>query len=309
MTKPAAVFTALMILVLTLTGCTGSASEQLPKALSLYLTEQKRIITVTREDYIAGCILAVADPSFQPAALEAVGIACFTQALYCSENSRGMEFMGADVSDDSAVCPAWTSPSQALDECDEKYAQRVLEAAGNAAGKYLEYEAAPAFTPVFRASSGITDDGGLPYLPSLELPEDPDSPWYSASCTVSAEYTRKALRQYTGSVILPPQEADWFSDAEYTPAGTLLTIRFGGAVITGEQLRDAFMLRSCAISIHGSGDEFTLTSRGSGGNIGMSAYSAERLARSGKSAEEILDFFFPGTSLRELPQNNFNKRC
>lgn len=298
--KPAAVFTALMILILTLTGCTRSSSGQLPEALSVYLTEQKRIVTVTPEDYIAGCILAAADPSFQPPALEAIGIACFTQALYCSENSHSMEFMGADVSDDPAVCPAWTSPAQGLTECDEKYTQRVLEAAKNASGKYLEYEAVPAFTPVFRASSGVTDDGGLPYLPSLELPEDTDSPWYSASCTVPAEYARKTLRQYTGSVILPPQEADWFSDALYTPAGTLLTIRFGGAEITGGQLRDAFMLRSCAITIHSSGDEFTLTSRGCGGNIGMSAYSAERLARSGKSTEEILDFFFPGTSLRKL---------
>lgn len=296
--KPAAVFTALMILILTLTGCSGSAAEQLPKTLTLYLTEQNRIVTITREDYIAGCILAVADPSFQPSALEAVGIACFTQALYCSENTRHTEFMGADISDDPALCPAWISPEEALADCDEKYVQRINAAAGYASERILEYESEPAYTPVFKASSGITDDGGFPYLPSLELPEDADSPWYSSSCTVPAEYVRKALREYTGSVILPPHESDWFTDADYTRAGTLLTIRFGGARLTGSQLRDAFMLRSCAITIQCSGDEFTLTSRGCGGNTGMSAYSAERLARNGMSTAEILNYFFPGTSIR-----------
>lgn len=160
-----------------------------------------------------------------------------------------------------------------------------------------EYGGAPAYTPVFRCSTGITDDGGLPWLPSLELPEDSACPWYSSTCTVPAEYARKALRECTGSVVLPPSPGDWFTDPEYTPGGVLLTVRFGDSEVTGEQLRHAFGLRSSAVTITVSREDMTFTSRGCGGNTGMSAYSAERLARGGMSAEEIFAYFFPGVAL------------
>lgn len=112
-----------------------------------------------------------------------------------------------------------------------------------------------------------------------------------------AEYARKALRECTGSVVLPPSPGDWFTDPEYTPGGVLLTVRFGDSEVTGEQLRHAFGLRSSAVTITVSREDMTFTSRGCGGNTGMSAYSAERLARGGMSAEEIFAYFFPGVAL------------
>lgn len=77
----------------------------------------------------------------------------------------------------------------------------------------------------------------------------------------------------------------------------MLTVRFGDSEVTGEQLRHAFGLRSSAVTITVSREDMTFTSRGCGGNTGMSAYSAERLARGGMSAEEIFAYFFPGVAL------------
>ena len=74
-------------------------------------------------------------------------------------------------------------------------------------------------------------------------------------------------------------------------------VRFGDSEVTGEQLRHAFGLRSSAVTITVSREDMTFTSRGCGGNTGMSAYSAERLARGGMSAEEIFAYFFPGVAL------------
>ena len=147
--------------------------------------------------------------------------------------------MGADLSDDPGRCPAWISPEEALEDyCagQESTSRKLTAAVKYAAALCPEYGGAPAYTPVFRCSTGITDDGGLPWLPSLELPEDSACPWYSSTCTVPAEYARKALRECTGSVVLPPSPGDWFTDPEYTPGGVLLTVRFGDSEVTGDVL-------------------------------------------------------------------------
>ncbi len=298
-----AVIPALTLLLSLLTGCASEPAPQLPENLTLYLEGQQRIVTLTREEYLIGCILACADPSFQQEALNAIAAACCSQAIYAMNGQPSAEFLGADLSDGHERCPAWISPEAAEEEYGGEYGRYALkaeQAAEFACSISLTYEGEPAYTPVFRTSTGVTDDGGMPYLPSLRLPEDAASPWYSSVCTVTAEYVRKELRRYTGSVVLPPKVSDWFTAADYSPGGMLRSICFGGAEISGEQLRQAFGLRSSAITVSVSGEDIMLTSLGCGGNIGMSAYSAERLARSGLSAEEILQRFFPKTELRQV---------
>lgn len=298
--KHIAALTVLMMILLILTGCSGNHRSTLPERLTLYLAQQQCIITITREEYLTGCILAYCDPSFQPEALKAAAAACCGHAVSVMRERSSGEFMGAELSDDPERCPAWVNPEEALAEPDIEQllnSQKLAEAVEYAVLHCPEYGGEPAYTPVCRTSTGLTDSVGLPWLPSLELPDDTSSPWYSSTCTVPAEYARKALRDSTGSVILPPEVSDWFTDPEYTPGGVLTKIRFGTADVTGEQLRQAFGLRSSAITLTVSGEEITLTSRGCGGNTGMSAYSAERLARSGMTADEILQYFFPGITI------------
>lgn len=152
-------------------------------------------------------------------------------------------------------------------------------------------------TPCCRVSSGVTDDGGFTYLPALKLSRDPDSPEYSASSEYTCTAVRKMLAPVTGSVVLPADKAEWFSEPQYTKNGTLRCIRFGGVELTGEQLREALGLRSAAVAITQEHDSFIFRTRGSGGGVGMSVYTADLMARSGLSAQEILQQFYPGTEL------------
>ena len=67
--------------------------------------------------------------------------------------------------------------------------------------------------------------------------------------------------------------------------------------LSGEQLRVALGLRSAAVAITQEHDSFIFRTRGSGGGVGMSVYTADLMARSGLSAQEILQQFYPGTEL------------
>ena len=207
---------------------------------------------------------------------------------------------GADLADRGDIYPDWLSP----DVLEERYAdqypewlERVSRVAERAAKECLYYNDGPAYTPCCRVSSGVTDDGGFTYLPALKLSRDPDSPEYSASSEYTCTAVRKMLAPVTGSVVLPADKAEWFSEPQYTKNGTLRCIRFGGVELTGEQLREALGLRSAAVAITQEHDSFIFRTRGSGGGVGMSVYTADLMARSGLSAQEILQQFYPGTEL------------
>lgn len=281
-----------------LCGCSREA-KTVPGRVTLLLERENRIITLDYRDYLAGCISAAADPSFRLETLTAAGTACSSRALYVMEHAGDMEHYGADLSDSAPECPEWL-PSEELPEAwqSAENAEKLKKAAELSAGMYLEYDGEPADAQLCAVSSGATDDGGQPYLPGMELPCDKECPYYSSDCTMNDDSVRRALRDAFGSCTLPPQRDEWFTGAEYTPGGALESIRFGDLELTGEQLRRGLGLRSTVVEITCSGFGFTFSVSGRGSNRGLSVYAAERLARGGKTTEEILEYFYPGTVLR-----------
>ena len=295
---PKPILASLLGFSIMLTGCHREAPSPAPENVTLLIEDENRILTLGFSEYLAGCIFAAADPSFQEETLLAAGIALSSQAQYCMKNCEA-DF-GADLADRGDIYPDWLSP----DELEERYAdqypewlERVSRVAERAAKACLYYNDGPAYTPCCRVSSGVTDDGGFTYLPALKLSRDPDSPEYSASSEYTCTAVRKLLAPVTGSVVLPADKAEWFSEPQYTKNGTLRCIRFGGVELTGEQLREALGLRSAAVAITQEHDSFIFRTRGSGGGVGMSVYTADLLARSGLSVQEILQQFYPGTEL------------
>ena len=291
--------TALLCLSVALIGCRSKPDSVAHETLTLLIDDENRILTLDFEDYLAGCIFAAADPSFQEETLIAAGIALSSQARYCRDNFTAD--WDADLTDRSDIYPDWLSP----EELEERYADRyphwtekVGKAAEIASELCLYYDGKPAYTPCCRVSAGITDDGGFSYLPALKLSRDPDSPEYTACMEFTCETVREKLADVTGKVILPPDKAEWFSDPRYTSNGTLRYVRFGGTEITGEQLRKALGLRSAAVTIAQEHDSFIFRTKGSGCGLGMGVYTADIMARSGMTAEEILSVFYPGTELR-----------
>lgn len=303
-----AVLAAAVIFGTLLCGCARSERESpVPERITLYIEQESRIVTLDYTEYLTGCIFAAADPSFQRETLLAVGISCSGQALYRisaadnADNKGRPDRFGADLSTDTELCPEWLSPEQLEQEYGDKYEeyfQRISGIAEEAAEIVPCYNEKPANLLLCRVSAGITDDGGLPYLPSLRLSADKESRYYSCSTALTEEIVRKSISDAVGRVALPPDREQWFSGAERTDSGTLVKINFGGTELSGEQLRRALGLRSTNIGIEYAYGTFTFTTLGEGNNTGMSVYTAELLARGGSSAGEILEQFYPGIELK-----------
>ena len=90
-----------------------------------------------------------------------------------------------------------------------------------------------------------------------------------------------------------------FSDIKKAFAGTVLNIKAGEKEFTGEDLREAFSLKSAAFDVKCSKDSVTFTTYGYGHGVGMSQYGADFMARQGFSYKEVLEHYYPGTALVE----------
>lgn len=302
MRKALCALAAVIFLITALCGCSGEDAPEQPGRVTLLIEGENRILTMDYAEYLTGCIFAAAEPSYKDETLLAAGIACGGRAFRYMQEYGG-EMFGADLSDSSPLCPDWLSPEQAKALYGEEYSDnlsRVEAAAARAAEICPMYAGAPADLKLCALSCGTTDDGGLSYLPSRELACDEESPRQHSRSVLTGDYVRDSLRELTGSVVLPPDMGEWFTDAAYTEHGSLISVRFGGSFLTGRELCRALELRSTCVEIAQSDGDFTFDVRGQGGNCGMSVYSAERLARGGKSAEDIIRYFYPGVELKKM---------
>lgn len=255
-----------------------------PARISVYDKNAGTIFTPTYEDFLAGCVegLLIKGVDFEPEALKAIAAAENTRIKYFLKIKSGFENLGADLSVNEYIPYSPKEPSEA-----------AKAAAKDALKLELTFDGEPFNAPICKISTGRTDDCP-PYSPSIGLPCDVDAPYYSGSTAATVEEVSAAL----GGTNMAFDGTEWFHDPVYGDNGTLLFIAFGNEKISGETLRTALGLRSTAISTEYTEDKFMFRCQGWGDNRGMSVYAANYLAQHGKTAEEILDIFYPDAKLK-----------
>ena len=94
-------------------------------------------------------------------------------------------------------------------------------------------------------------------------------------------------------------------DAEITQCDTtgyVQSVRVGKETVSGEEFRNTYGLASSCFTLQNYNGKLRITTRGVGHGIGMSQYTANQMAKGGKKCEEILNYFFKDTELKEVTQ-------
>lgn len=290
----------MFLLAALLLFCSCAASEQ-PKRVSVYLTEESRIVTLPYRDYITGCVLGCAPSDCGEEALKAIACAINSRALCVMSNPKPAENCGADFSDSADPCLPYVTEEAAkllhgtqYDVLYEKVSRAVDF--GISRALYCGGEIIPA--QLCRCSAGITDSSlGSP---SAEIPEDEAAADFISTRAFSADYVMRTLTERFQPSSLPADCSEWFSGAQYLQSGTLEFISFGGIRISGSQLMQAFNLRSAAITVEYTEQRFLFTTKGSGGNMGLSVHAASQMAQRGCSYSQILTRFYAGAQLKSI---------
>ena len=299
----AAVFAAVLIL--------GKPSEQEDNSeiaaeeyVTVLLEDKGQIITVSSRDYLVGCLAGLVSPKYEREALRAAAACVGSNARYYRSIRSFFSYSGADFSDKLPGLPYTTYDEIELlyGESYEKFLSKLTEAVDNAPP--LTYSGEPVYAAVCEISSGCTDNAadilgsGFPYLVSVSAELDAECDGYNSIFSFTERNVYSALYPLCEPV-LTADCSTWFDNPRYYDSGTLRSISFGGCEILGAELRNALGLRSAAISVEYSEDRFRFSCLGYGDNLGLSLNCANEMALRGKSAEEILRYFYHGIDEQE----------
>jgi stage II sporulation protein D len=248
------------------------------------------------EDYVAGTLGREVYPNWHPETLKAQAVVTRTYALY--EMTRNAT-QGFDVG-------AGTG-SQVYGGLDAE-TPSVLKAARATRGEYLAYRNTPILAVFHSASGGRTAASDevwgepLPYLVSLEVPNEEDSPDTYWRASVSGTTLGRALAPVGVEVGVVRE----FRVIERSASGraTRLQVRGkkGSEVIEARALRTALgaaVIRSTLFEIKPSEDGFIIVGSGHGHGVGMSQWGAQAMAQGGARYQKILSTFYPGTRVME----------
>ena len=155
-------------------------------------------------------------------------------------------------------------------------------------GQVLLYKEKLALTPFHNLSNGNTRNGKevlgseeYPYLQSVSCPKDVESD-----------------KQLNSKIIN-------VSNAKITKtdnAGYVMQVQVGEETVSGEQFRDTYGLASGSFFFQDAREKMRVITSGIGHGLGLSQNTANEMAKEGDTYQEILSYFFPETTIKEVAQ-------
>lgn len=285
--------------------------ESTPKEEGIRVLLEGTVQTMPLEDYLWGVVAAEMPAAFEQEALNAQAIAARTYTLYRMAHP-GDNHPEADICGDAACCQAWISHDDRMKEWAAKsadtYAKKITKAVESTAGQYLSYENEPILAAFHASSAGFTKSSlevwgeDFPYLREVESPEETDAiPNYYSTVELSAEKVRKKLQKALPKADLTGEDsAAWFGEERFDEAGLPSAIQIGGVWVDTSKVRSLFDLRSASFTVEAAGDTVTFYVTGYGHGVGMSQYGANALAKQGKTAEEIVKWYYSGAKIETI---------
>ena len=177
-------------------------------------------------------------------------------------------------------------------------------------GQVLEYEGKLIDATFFSCSGGRTEDAAavwgssVPYLQPVESPGEEQAQNFHTQVSFPAGAFAQTILAAAPEARLTGDPAAWLGEVALTPGGAVDTMRIGGVLFSGTELRGLFSLRSARFTLGWDGEQFTFDVYGSGHRVGMSQYGAQAMALAGADAETILKTYYTGVELVTLPKIN-----
>lgn len=272
------------------------------ESLCLTLEETGEELILSPQEYIKGCLLAQIPIDYEKEALFAQACAVHTYAIRLIEDGKAL-------TDNPSTCQPYFTDEQARNyygDDYEKFLRVTEEAAEYGARHVIAYENEPIYSVSHSISSGRTNRPGyvwgvdFPYLSPVESPWDELHVNFEAVNEITTEQMRAYLMRYDKSLVMPVDYNLWFTEPNVDEWGYTLSLNVGGRTLSGGDLWRILKLRSTAFSISYNGDVFVVSTKGHGHGVGLSQYGAECMAKSGKTAEEILLYYYTGAEVIEI---------
>ena len=186
---------------------------------------------------------------------------------------------------------------------DESLLRRCREAVSDTQGQVLISGGTLVEGSWFVCGNGKTRNGAeaagqeeCGWMVSVYSPADVESPDYLSEFVFSEEELRELLGEYLEHAA-PGEVFQQIFPGGPDSAGYVTEVSVGTARLSGENFRKRLGLPSSCFTMQEGEDGLHFLCQGKGHGLGMSQYGAERMAQEGKTAEEILKYYFPNAQV------------
>lgn len=276
--------------------------------ITVFLSDTNKNLTVSEFEYVCGSVAAEMPLMYHEEALKAQAIACYTNSLRLKNSKNKSGINGADISDNPATHQGYLTREERKEKWGEEYQkyESKLETIVKAVeGEFLTYDGEYCLCAFSAICTGTTESAEnvwgekIPYLISVKSSGDTLSPQYSSTNTFTKSQFISIMKDLDVSINSKTNLEDVIGKSKTSKAGTVLKIEINKKSLTGEQIRNAFSLRSSAFKITATENEVTFKVSGYGHGVGMSQYGADFMARQGSTYEEILKHYYKGVEIQQ----------
>ncbi len=191
---------------------------------------------------------------------------------------------------------------------DSAYYSKLKQAMTETGQEVLFFGETYATVPFHQSSNGatrnykeVTGQEGCPYVVVRECPLDKEAEEEKQVYTFEYKDVQKKCQSLLVAVEKNDAEKLYqFSDFEiisYDSAGYVAEVRIGETILSGDQFRDTLSLASSSFSLEDADGRLKVVTMGKGHGLGMSQWTANEMAKEGKTYIEILRYFYEGTNL------------
>lgn len=270
--------------------------------LRVYQVDEEEIREMDLESYLRGVVAGEMKNDWPLEALKAQAILARTFVLkFCTEKES--QYQGADISTDIGEAQAYDSTG---------INDRVEQAVKETRGMVLSYHGQLPYAWFHAHSGGMTEraveglhyEGREPgYTQSVPGKESDQAPadvkqW-------EAEFSRADFLSAAGKAGLSGVDRlDSVAVGEKSPGGRAVTLRVNGQTVSAPELRlalDSTRMRSTWLEeIQLTETGVKMSGKGYGHGVGMPQWGAYGLAEEGKTAQEIVTYYFRDVTVETL---------
>lgn len=172
----------------------------------------------------------------------------------------------------------------------------------------IKYEGGLIDAPYHAVSGGTArsgeeafGSGDYPYLKTADCSGDVESNDYLKATVMTSQEVAAACKEINSEIQV--DEADMWNQiqiGEVDSAGYVKKVIIGGVSVPGEKFRAALGLNSSCFTMQQYHSDIRFTTKGLGHGVGMSQYTANAMAKEGKTYQEILTYFYSDTAIENF---------
>ncbi len=281
--------------------------------IKVYFHEQKKIVTMSLEEYIKGVVAAEMPAEFELEALKAQAIAARTYAVKNMTMYGGSGLAdqpGADVSTDYRQSQAWLDEAKLRERWGSNYDRfwsKISQAVEETRGQVATYNG-ELIQAVFHSTSGERTASAkevwgfdYPYLISVPCKWDQKSPRYHEKKEFSLAEVEQLLGPETQVVAAMQNGSGGATQIlNTTESGRVGQVRIGSKVLSGADVREKLDLRSNNFSVEIKDGKMVFNTIGYGHGVGMCQYGANGMAKEGMDYRQIITTYYTGVAIKNI---------